>query len=105
METLHRGLHSKLRDVPTPEGAECKRAYMELCRQEKAGLISLEDPPWVRLQFLIEMWEETCPATVAVLQWQKEIFYKFYSNNNLTESFWIPKIQRKEKNSNIFIYK
>ena len=30
---------------------------------------------------------------------------KFYSNNNLTESFWIPKIQRKEKNSNIFIYK
>lgn len=81
METLHRGLHSKLRDVPTPEGAECKRAYMELCRQEKAGLISLEDPPWVRLQFLIEMWEETCPATVAVLQWQKEIFYKFFKRS------------------------
>ena len=79
VDTLHRGLHSKLRDIPTPEGKECRMAYEELCRRLDRGLLSMEDPPWVRLQFLIEIWEKDCPATAAVLNWQKEIIYKFYN--------------------------
>lgn len=79
METLHRGLHAKLHDIPVPNGEYCKVAYLELCRRLEAGLLNMDDPPWVRLTFLIELWEETCPATVALLEWQKQILYKFYN--------------------------
>lgn len=75
---LHRDLHSKIHDVPTPNGEDCKHAFLELCRREHLGLIYPEDPPWERLNFLIEMFEEKCPATTAILEWQKQVILKFY---------------------------
>ena len=63
-----------------PNGKDCKRAYEELVRREKEGLISPNDSPIQKLDFLIEMFAETCPATTAMLVWQKQIITKFYEN-------------------------
>lgn len=77
--TLHREIHSKIHDIPTPNGPECRAAYNELIRREKEGLIDVKfDTLEDRIDFLIEMWEGKCPATVAMLQWQKEVISKFY---------------------------
>lgn len=69
-----------MHDVPVPNGKECKRAYEELIRRENAGTISAKDTPIQKLDFLIEMFKETCPATTAILEWQKQIVTKFYEN-------------------------
>lgn len=77
--TLHREIHSKIHDVPTPNGPECRAAYYELVRREKEGLIDIEHDTFEdRIDFLIEMWEYKCPATVAILRWQREVVSKFY---------------------------
>jgi hypothetical protein len=78
--TLHRAIHSKLHDVPVPNGKDCKRAYEELIRRENEGAISKDDTPMQRLAFLIEMFSETCPATTAILVWQLQIVTKFFDN-------------------------
>lgn len=31
-----------------------------------------------RLDFLIEVWKDDCPATVAMLRWQRDIIHKFF---------------------------
>ena len=78
--SLHSLIHSKIHDVPTPNKAECKRAYKELEYRIKTGQVNVRhDTLEQRLDFLIEMWSEKCPATVAILQWQKEIISKFYA--------------------------
>ena len=79
--SLHREIHSKIHDVPCPNGRECKKAFEELCRREREGLIDLEyDTLEQRIDFLIEMWQEdNCEATIAILKWQKQIVSKFYS--------------------------
>jgi hypothetical protein len=78
-ETLHRTIHSKIHDVPTPNGRECKKAFDELCRREQKGLISADDSIEKRIDFLIEIWEEhNCDATIAILKWQKQVIQKFY---------------------------
>lgn len=76
--TLHRLIHSKIHDIPCPEGKDCKRAYLELIRREEEGLLSEYDRVEDRIDFLIEMWKETCPATTAILQWQRDIVAKFF---------------------------
>jgi hypothetical protein len=63
-----------------PNGKDCKRAYEELIRREREGLIAESDPPITRLDFLIEMFQETCPATTAMLRWQHQIIEKFYND-------------------------
>jgi len=78
MTSLHRELHSKIHDIPTPNGKDCKVAYQKLCWYEKEGLISEYDHAEVRIQFLIDVWENRCPATVAMLKWQQDVFRKFY---------------------------
>ena len=78
-DTLHRAIHSKVHDIPCPNGKECKKAFEELVRRERLGLIDVEhDTCEQRLDFLIEMWRDKCPATVAMLEWQKQIISKFY---------------------------
>lgn len=78
--TLHVWIHSRIHDVPRPNGDDCKRAYNELRRREQCGLIDLKhDTLEQRIDFLIEMWQDTCPATVAVLTWQRDIAAKFYA--------------------------
>lgn len=78
--TLHGEIHAKIHDVPTPNGKECRKAYIELVRREREGLIDLRyDTLEQRIEFLIEMWEKKCPATVAILKWQRDIVAKFYN--------------------------
>jgi len=78
--TLHRTIHSKLHDTPVPNGADCRRAFEELCRREALGLIDVEnDTIEQRIAFLNEMWKDShCEATLAMLNWQAEIVSKFY---------------------------
>lgn len=77
--TLHREIHSKIHDVPTPNGKECRKAYLELCRREREGLISPYDTLEQRIDFLLEVWEnDGCEATLAMLKWQKQVVEKFY---------------------------
>ena len=78
-DTLHRAIHSKLHDVPTPNGNVCKQVFEKLCRMENNGLISESDSPLKRLDFLIEEFDGACPATTAILQWEREIIEKFYN--------------------------
>ena len=78
-DTLHREIHSKLHDIPTPNGSECKLAFEEILRRDRAGTIDVvNDTCEQRLNLLIELWREKCPATVAVLEWQRDIIAKFY---------------------------
>lgn len=83
-DTLHREIHSKVHDVPVPNGRECKKAFEELVRRERLGLINVEhDTIEQRIAFLNEMWKEDhCEATLAVLNWQAEIVRKFYSGGS-----------------------
>lgn len=77
--TLHREIHAKIHDIPTPNGAECKAAYLKLIELEEQGLIDIvNDPIEKRLDFLIDLWADKCPSTVAILAWQREIVAKFY---------------------------
>lgn len=77
--TLHAEIHSKIHDVPTPNGVDCKRAYLKLIELERSGEINVKhDSLEKRIDFLIDLWEETCPATVAILVWQRQIAAKFY---------------------------
>ena len=79
--SLHRQIHTKIHDVPRPNWEDCKRAYLELRRREATGLIDLKyDTIEQRIDFLIEMWQDNCPATVAILQWQRDIVAKFYAS-------------------------
>lgn len=78
-DTLHRALHSKIHDVPTPNGAECRLAVETLRQLEKQGAIDpAHDSAEKRLDFLIDLWGEKCPATVAVLAWEKDVIAKYF---------------------------
>lgn len=84
MRTLHREIHSKIHDVPRPNGDICKRAYYRLVEGCKIGeLDPRNDSPEKRLQFFIDEWAEDCPATVEVLRWQQQIIRKFYSRKGV----------------------
>lgn len=81
-DTLHAALHSKIHDVPTPNASDCRRAFYELSLRERAGEIDyLRDPIEKRIDFLLEMWKEVCPATVAILQWQRDLIMKYYARH------------------------
>ena len=82
METLHREIHSKIHDIPTPNGKECRIAYEKLEELDAAGMLSDYDPIEKRLDILIDLWKEGCPATVAILEWQKQVVAKFYERKH-----------------------
>ena len=84
-DTLHREIHSKIHDVPTPNGKDCRRAFEELVRRENSGLIDIEhDSFQQRIDFLDEMWGDShCEATLALLNWQAEIVKKFCKRNEV----------------------
>lgn len=77
--TLHREIHSKIHDIPVPNGKECKEAYVLMLSKLEDGTLNMDDKLEARLDFLINIWQEKCPATCAVLQWQSEVISKFYS--------------------------
>ena len=76
--TLHRELHSKIHDVPVPNGKECREAVEALNRWLAKGVISPDDPIDEKLDTLIELFKGKCPATVEILKWQQEVVRKFY---------------------------
>lgn len=79
MVTLHRLIHSKIHDIPTPNGKECKAAYERIRQLETTGEIDIDkDSIGKRLTLLIDLWKDTCPATVEILKWQSDIVTKFY---------------------------
>jgi hypothetical protein len=79
MATLHREIHSKVHDVPRPNGDICKQTYQKLVQMCKSGeLDPCNDSPVMKLQFFIDEWAETCPATAEILRWQQQIIRKYY---------------------------
>ena len=81
--SLHHIIHSKIHDVPCPNRRECRLALRELYYRERKGLIDLKnDTIEQRIDFLIELWRGQCPATVAILEWQKQVVNKFYRRSN-----------------------
>ena len=89
--TLHREIHAKIHDVPTPNGAECRMAYNEIVRLEKIGAIDIvNDSVEKRLDLLISLWDGKCPATVAVLKWQRDVVAKFYAGGQWPPVFLFP---------------
>lgn len=83
--TLHREIHSKIHDVPVPNGKECKLAYDTIRRLENEGLIDVKDDSVeARIELLLKLWDDTCPATCAVLRWQRDVISKFYARKNET---------------------
>ena len=82
MVTLHRLIHSKIHDIPTPNGKECRLAYERICQLEAKGKIDvINDSIEKRLALLIDLWKDTCPATVEILRWQSDIVAKFYGKD------------------------
>lgn len=78
--TLHREIHSKVNTVPVPEGSECRRAYLELLRLEREGLIDVElDNIEQRIDFFVNIWSNSSPATVRALLEQRDIASKFFN--------------------------
>lgn len=81
-QTLHREIHSKIHDIPTPNGKECKMAYEAICRLEREGLIDIQnDSIEKRINILLRLWGHKCPATCAVLKWQREVVSKFFAKH------------------------
>ena len=76
--TLHREIHSKIHDVPTPNGADCRIAVEALNSWLEAGYISLDDPIEKKIEMIAKCFRGKCPATTAVLDWQREVVVKFY---------------------------
>ncbi|MBR3135184.1 hypothetical protein IKG54_01285 [Candidatus Saccharibacteria bacterium] len=81
--TLHRKIHSKIHDIPCPNEEELKDAYVEMLCRLRCGQLDIgRDTMQHRLDFLIEMWNEKCPATVAVLKWQRDLAWKYQRKTN-----------------------
>lgn len=76
--TLHREIHSKVHDVPTPNGYDCKKALETLNNMLALGTIKLNDRLDKKAQILSSIFSEKCPATSAILLWQSEIISKYY---------------------------
>ena len=80
--TVHRELHSKIHDIPTPNGADCKFSYEQLrMLKTTAPVIADKMKPSKRLRWLVATLGEGNNATKAMLEWQAE----FLEKNN----YWI----------------
>ena len=75
---LHRVIHSKIHDIPTPNSADCKRAVEALDNWLEAGYISLDDSLDKKIEMVTKCFRALCPATTAMLDWQRQIVTKFY---------------------------
>ena len=77
-QTLHRIIHAKIHDIPTPHGKECRQAVEALNSWLEAGYISLDDRLDKRIENIAKCFRAKCPATTAMLDWQHDIVSKFY---------------------------
>lgn len=76
--TLHRAIHAKIHDIPTPNGKDCRMAVEVLENWLETGYISYDDPLDKRIEMIAKCFRAKCPATTAMLDWQKDIVAKFY---------------------------
>ena len=76
--TLHRAIHSKIHDIPTPNSEDCKKAVQTIDKWLAEGYISLDDRLDRKIEIIACCFMIKCPATTAMLDWQKEIVSKFY---------------------------
>lgn len=82
MYTLHKQLHAKIHDVPTPNEDICELIWYELEDLRCVGIINAEtDNIEQKLDVLIELLshcEGNLDVTIATLKWQKIVAHKFY---------------------------
>lgn len=76
-DTLHREIHSKIHDIPTPNGKDCRVAIEAIDSWLRAGLISLDDPLERKIEVITWCFKAKCKATTAMLEWQRDIVVKF----------------------------
>lgn len=76
--TLHRAIHAKIHDIPTPNGADCRRAVEALNSWLEAGYISYDDRLDKKIENIAKCFRANCPATTAILDWQRDVVRKFY---------------------------
>lgn len=76
--TLHRGLHSKIHDVPVPNGNICRFVLKRIDEWLDCGFISVDDNLERKISILADCLRPFCPATTAILDWQREVVAKFY---------------------------
>lgn len=81
-KTLHRELHYKIHDIPKPNEQDCKLALMVIQQLAIIGAITDDDPPWQRVDLLINIWHDTNPATIEVLKWQRDIIFNHYAKRD-----------------------
>lgn len=77
--TLHAEIHRELFNIPRPKDEELRRAYFVMNVLLECQHISLDDPYYKRLDFLIDIWEKTEPKTADALKKEREIIYNFYN--------------------------
>lgn len=80
--TLHREIHSKIHDIPTPNGDDCRVAVEALNSWLESGYISVDDRLDKKIEMIAKCFRAKCPATTSMLDWQKEIVSKFYSKGD-----------------------
>lgn len=81
--TLHREIHSKIADIIAPHDRLCEKAFRELTRMEREGLIHPEDTAEQRIDFLLSMWSiDECPMTVLALVYEQAIIREFYTKGS-----------------------
>lgn len=75
-QTIHRAIHSQVHDIPSPNGKDCKQAIEALNSWLVCGFISLDDPITRKIDVIIGCFKAKYPATVAMLEYQKEVIIK-----------------------------
>ena len=80
--TLHRAIHSKVHDVPTPNSDDCKKIVRMLDSMLESNQISTKDRLDIKIGILADCFRKICPATTAILDWQKDIVAKFYDKGD-----------------------
>lgn len=75
--TLHREIHSKVHDIPTPCGKACRVAVEAINSWLESGLISLDDPLERRIEVISWCFRAKYKATTAMLDFQREVVVEF----------------------------
>ena len=75
--TLHREIHSKVHDIPTPCGKACRVAVEAINSWLESGLISLDDPLERRIEVISWCFRAKYKATTAMLDYQREVVIEF----------------------------
>lgn len=76
-DTLHREIHSKVHDIPTPCGKACRVAVEAIDSWLAGGLISLDDPLERRIEVISWCFKAKYKPITAMLEYQREVVIEF----------------------------